>query len=59
MSVETLWTLVDEPIVNKHIANLDVLEEIISTRCAVLADEPQTIRRRAAFHWWSKIANPR
>jgi len=55
---ETLWTLVDEPIVNKHIADLDALDEIISTRCAALANEPPTIRRRAGFRWWPKIANP-
>jgi len=56
---ETLWTLVDEPIVNQHVADLDALDQIISKRCAALADEPQTIRRRAGFHGWPKIANPR
>ena len=37
---ETLWTLVDEPIVNRLIPTLDELERIISARCAALADRP-------------------
>jgi len=38
---ETLWALVDEPIVNKHIATIDELEAKIAQRCVALADEPQ------------------
>ena len=34
---ETLWALVDEPIVNKHIATIDELDDIIGQRCAALA----------------------
>jgi transposase len=56
---ETLWTLVDEPIVNKHIATLEALEEIISSRCAALASDHEKIKSQAGFHWWPKIANPR
>ncbi|MGA2488481.1 MAG: IS630 family transposase [Roseiarcus sp.] len=56
---ETLWTLVDEPVVNKHIPTLEALEEIISARCAALASEREKIRGQAGFHWWPKIANPR
>jgi transposase len=55
---ETLWTLVDEPIVNRHIPTLDELERIISARCAALADRPAQIHAKAGFHWWPKIANP-
>ena len=56
---ETLWTLVDEPIVNKHIPDLETLDEVISARCAALAAERQKIKSQAGFHWWPKIANPR
>ena len=54
---ETLWTLVDEPVVNKHIPTLAALDQIIATRCAALAGERQKIKSQAGFHWWPKIAN--
>ena len=56
---ETLWTLVDEPIVNKHIPTLEALEEIVSSRCAALASDHEKIKSQAGFHCWPKIANPR
>jgi transposase len=34
---ETLWALVDEPIVNKHIATIADLEEKIANQCIALA----------------------
>lgn len=49
---ETLWTLVDEPIVNKHVADLAQLEEIIAKRCVDLASEPDRIKSQTKFHWW-------
>jgi hypothetical protein len=54
---ETLWELVDEPIVNKHAANIKELNDIIAARCVALANERDTIKSRAGFHWWPKIAN--
>ena len=54
---ETLWALVDEPIVNQHIATIDELDQIISKRCVALALERDAIKSRAGFHWWPKIAN--
>ena len=56
---ETLWTLVDEPVVNQHIPTLEALDQIISMRCAALATEHEKIRGQTGFHWWPKIANPR
>jgi hypothetical protein len=56
---ETLWTLVDEPIVNKHVENIDRLDAIIGERCAALAQERETFKSRAGFHWWPKIAKPK
>jgi transposase len=35
---ETLWTLVDEPIVNKHIANIEELDAKIAGQCVALAE---------------------
>src|SRR5208283_2420009 len=56
---ETLWTLVDEPIVNKHVETIDELDAIIGERCASLAGQPEIIKSRAGFHWWPKIAKPK
>jgi transposase len=38
---ETLWALVDEPIVNKHIATIDELDAKIAERCIILAGQPE------------------
>ena len=54
---ETLWALVDEPIVNKHVETIHELDEIIGKRCGALAKEHDVIKSRAGFHWWPKIAN--
>ena len=56
---ECLWSLVDEPVVNQHIANIGALDTIISARCASLADQRDAIKGRTGFHWWPKIANPK
>lgn len=54
---ETLWELVDEPIVNKHIPDLEALDEIISRRCVILAEDRPTLKSRTGFNWWPSIAN--
>ena len=54
---EHLWQTVDEPIVNKHIPDLETLEAIVSQRCAQLSNDRQTLKGRAGFHWWPPIAN--
>ncbi len=56
---ETLWALVDEPIINKHVATIDELDDIIGQRCAALANERDAIKSRAGFHWWPKIIAPK
>lgn len=54
---ETLWALVDEPIVNRHVATIEELDEIIAKRCVALANERDAIKSRAGFLWWPEIAN--
>jgi len=51
---ETLWPIVDEPIVNTYIANLEDLESLVDKRCLYLAQQRDTIRSRTSFHWWPK-----
>lgn len=55
---ETLWALVDEPIINKHIATIEELEAKIAERCVALAEEPEQIKARTGFHWWPKQIAP-
>jgi transposase len=56
---ETLWELVDEPLINKHIATIEALEHIVADRCRALADQRAIIKSRTGFHWWPKIATPK
>ena len=51
---ETLWPIVDEPIVNTYIANLEDLQSLVDKRCLYLAQQRDTIRSRTSFHWWPK-----
>jgi transposase len=55
---ETLWALVDEPIVNKHIATIEELDTKIAQQCIALAEQPEQIKSRTGFHWWPKPIIP-
>jgi transposase len=55
---ETLWALVDEPIVNRHIATIEELDARIAQQCVVLAEQPEQIKTRTGFHWWPKPIAP-
>ena len=56
---EALWALVDEPIVNKHLATIDDLDDIIGQRCAALVNQRDASKGRAGFHWRPKIVRPK
>ena len=49
---ETLWTLVDEPIVNTFVPNLDRLIDTITKRCTNLTTRQPEISSRTNFAWW-------
>ncbi len=49
---ETLWPLVDEPVVNQHIATLEDLRAIVDKRCLALAGQQDTIKSRTNLNWW-------
>ena len=55
---ETLWTLVDEPIVNRLIPSLDHLHDIVDARCRWLIDQRDAIKTRTTFAWWPKNHAP-
>jgi transposase len=53
---ERLWALVDEPIVNRHVASLAGLDAIIAERCRRL--DAASIKPHTNFHWWPRPTNP-
>lgn len=55
---ERLWSLVDEPVVNRAFPDLDQLETVLVDRCRTLAADPQRLRAHTHFHWWPPEASP-
>ena len=51
---EPLWPLSDEALANLHFETLDDLEEILSERCCILADDPDQISANTLFEWWPR-----
>jgi transposase len=50
---ERLWSLADEPLVNRCFESLDELEDILSDRCCTLSNTMQDdIQALTNFHWW-------
>ncbi len=54
--VEKLWPLTNEEVANQLFADLDELEQALSRRCVVLADQPHLIRSHTLFYWWPDSA---
>ena len=50
---ERLWTLVDEPLVNRHFETIDEIEELLIKRCNVLSNMKEEIRNLTNYHWFS------
>jgi transposase len=48
---ETLWPLVDEPIVNKLVPTLEALVDMIGARCGDLTESQSEISSRTNFSW--------
>lgn len=48
---ERLWSLVDEPIVNKYFETIDALEEALGKRCNVLGEMKEEIKNLTYYHW--------
>jgi len=55
---ETLWTHVDEPIVNRHFDSLADLDQVVASQCVALTNDKPRIKRQAGFHWWPSRATP-
>jgi len=48
---ERLWTLVDEPLVNKHFETIGELEEVLVKRCNILREMKEEIKNLTNYHW--------
>ena len=50
---ERLWSLADEPLVNRSFDTIESIEEILCQRCRHLATTMQEhIQGLTQFHWW-------
>jgi len=53
---ETLWSHVDEPIVNRHFETLAELDAAVARQCVTLSVDTQRVKSQAGFHWWPECA---
>lgn len=51
---EHLWSLVDEPVVNRYFQTIDDLDAILERRCRYLNEDRQLVAAHAGFYWWPK-----
>jgi hypothetical protein len=49
---ERLWALVDEPVANHAVPDLDALEAVLVARCRTLEADPARLHAHTHFHWW-------
>lgn len=49
---EHLWPLTNAPLINRHFATIEDLEEAQLAHCAALQRQPERIRSTTLFHWW-------
>ena len=49
---EHLWPFSDQPLVNRHFATIDDLEDTVAAHCDRLQHQPDVIRSATHFHWW-------
>jgi len=52
--VERIWTLCDEPLVNRSFETIEELEAVLGERCVELSSMPEVIRAHTLFHWWPR-----
>jgi transposase len=56
---EHLWPLTNAPLINRHFASIEELEEAQAQRCVALQAHPERIRSTTLFHWWPKQLHKR
>lgn len=50
---ERLWSLVDEPLVNRHFETIEELEEVLAERCRVLQTMTEEIKNLTDYYWFT------
>lgn len=55
---ERLWSLVDEPLANRAIPDLDTLEAVLVQRCRTLEADRRRLQAHTRYHWWPADALP-
>ena len=56
---EHLWPLTNAPLINRHFASIEELEDTQLAHCASLQRQPERIRSTTLFHWWPKHLHKR
>lgn len=54
MPAERLWTLLDEPLVNRGYKTIDEVDAVLGERCVELSELPELVRAHTLFHWWPR-----
>lgn len=54
---ERLWTLVDEPAINRAFDSIAELEAVLGPRCVELTELPDLVRSHTLFHWWPRTGD--
>lgn len=50
---ERLWSITDEPLVNKTFNTIAAMEEVVAQRCRwIMAEAKALVRGLTNFHWW-------
>jgi len=55
---ECLWPLLDEPLVNRHLATPAEVDRVVARRCLDLDANRDAVKARTRFHWWPKPHQP-
>jgi transposase len=56
---EHLWPLTNAPLINRHFASIEELEDAQLAQCAALQQRPDLIRSTTCFHWWPEQLHKR
>jgi transposase len=51
---EHLWSLLDEPVATRAVADLAAQDAVLEPRCRVLTADRATVQSPTHVHWWPK-----
>ena len=53
---ERLWPLTNEALANRHVQDVEALQDAQVQRCLTLQAQPEVIRAHTSVHWWPQTA---